>query len=321
MQQRYYRITKVLKEGPVSGATICLCKDAAGNTYALKRYKKANMRVSVNEEVGNHHALRQFWGNHLPAIIDWGEDEVPWVVMEAIECPNLLQAIDQQQPGSQAVVSDIFDALLAMWSQTKSANQPISRDPNERADRVADSLKPMFAGLEVHSDDCIIVNGRPLGALSSLLPKMYNDGETTFSVFCHGDPNPENFLVKEGKWWAIDYDRVGLHDWRLSFSHFMGWWESNASHVVGKPTLKRLAKNVVELEYQTRLPKLACHIRCMSENFADRTGRELKDPQWKENMDRYVGTFLLGETRFLEQRGRQDFLLPLIGRGLELLAN
>jgi aminoglycoside phosphotransferase len=317
----------VVKVGPVSGATISFCRNGDSAVYALKSYDSRTMRVSVSSEVENRHRLAQYLPHNLPSIEGWSEDsKQPWMLMEAIKHPNLLQvAIEPESDHDQvlAVENHILASLRRMWVGTRSTSEALTRDPSERAERVIAAIRPILSELNIFPDDQLIVNGVEVGCANDLLTRMFSFERLPFSVFCHGDPNPENFLVDvgDGRWWLIDFDRVGWHDWRLSLSHFLGWWTSVASELANIPSITRTTANRVEIVYGLYLPNLPAKALEMGNRYAELAAHELGDTNWTRSMQVYIATFLLGELRFLKPRQRQDFMLPLLGEGLTILSS
>lgn len=306
-----------------SGPPVVFLRNGGPGSMALK-YGKT--RVPISTQIKNRELLVNHLAHRLPKVlnsINYPDGQA--MLMEAIEGPNFHEAVmlgsltDEHILG---IVDRIFGDFQKMWLATKS-NQPFSetRRPAERLKRVTRAALKSLKALDISPSNRLVVNGKDLGVVMNLLDRLKKYRSPKFSVLCHSDLNADNFVITPSgeDYYLVDWEWVGRHDWRLSVSHFFGWWTSNATRLKTEPRVEKKG-NRVEFSYELVMPPVCRAIQDRCRKLANQTARLLGDEKWPNGFDLLVAALLLGDVRFVDRRNRGEYVIPLLGEGLRMLA-
>lgn len=305
-----------------SGPRVVILKDNS-ITYALKY---GETRVPISTQMKNREILAKYIPCRLPRIERYGKYKGgEAMLMEAVDGPNLHEAVmlgSIPDGGAIKIVQSILYDFTAMWDATRGKCGVLTRDPTDRAQRIITAVSSALEQLGVERYDHLIVNGQDVGILEKLLPKLLSYKHPQYSVLCHSDLNGDNFVLASGNtsWFIVDWEWVGRHDWKLSLSHLIGWWHSNATKLKGEPVIKRTGRpNRVEIIYDLTMPEVVTPIENLCLQHGEEIARVTDEQDWRNQLRLLIATLLLGDLRFVETRGRKEYKLPLIGEGLRLL--
>lgn len=303
-----------------SGPRVVLLKNNSVK-YALKY---GNTRVPISIQVENRAKLSAYIPNRLPRIENYGRySGGEAMLMEAIDGPNLHEAVMLGSISEEEVINivkGILEDFTNMWRQTVCQCGSLTRDPAERAKRIAIVVADALMDLGIGMHDRVIVNGVEIGRPDDLLRRLLSYERPQLSVLCHSDLNGDNFvLAGDNTWFVVDWEWVGQHDWKLSLSHLIGWWYSNATRLKDKPIINQYNHNTVEISYDLTLPDVVGPITDLCLARGEEVARDMGEPNWRKQLALLMAALLLGDLRFLATRGRTGYKLPLIGEGLRLL--
>lgn len=316
----------------VSGAHVLLVRRRdTGVRYAIKY--GVTPRHPLEDQVVNQKMIMPLFGErHFPVMYVSGPK---MIVMEAVGTQSLHDAVvegSQNLPFLKEIYGKILNRFAQVWETSARLYQPtvkMTRDPVARAERIRQRIESsVFDARSLGSvvSRPVVVNGQKLPSLGELLLKMLDTYTPPKKlVTCHGDPNASNFMINDrGYWWLVDFEWVGIHDWRVLAGQFAGWWISNATHLRTQPSI-RIDGNIT-IDYATETPQSVDALIQRSRELAEETGEQFGENQssdwthWRHQVDLQTALFLLGEMRFLEARGRSNRAIPLLGEGLKIIA-
>lgn len=309
-----------------SGPKVVFLRNGNPRRLALKY---GQTRVPISTQLENRHLLAQFIPHRLPEILSYcNYSEGEAMLMEAIDGPNLHEAVMLGLVSDQEVlhiVQSIMADFLQMWIKSRSAEHSFMtpRDPKIRLIRVKEAAIRSLLSLGIRIEDEVIVNNKSVGRPADLLSVLDTYSPPDFSVFCHSDLNADNFVVgSEGKWYVVDWEWVGRHDWRLCMSHLYGWWSSNATRLECRPVISRLGETTIRVAYELSSPSICADIQKLCIHACETVAKRLGDKgDWQRGLNLLVAALLLGDIRFIPNRGRVEYTIPLLGEGLRILSN
>lgn len=314
----------------ISGTKVVLVRNGGSRLYALKY---GQSQTPLSKQIQNHKTLAAFIEHRLLKVRDYCEyPEGEAMLMDGIDGPTLHEAVMLAKITEEqglAVTGSIFSDLQGIWKTTRNDLNDISvlaRDPKTRAAKALNTSREVLLRHDIDpSCDQLIINGVKVGSLESLVSLFGRYDYPTFSVLCHSDLNADNILLEGGidgslTWYIVDPEWVGPHDWKVSMSQAYGWWSAVAFGLKSKPVLHRLNRDTVELTYEINLPEPCRKIQECCLATARAVANELREQSgWQMQFWLLVSYFLLAQNRFSKMRGREEFVLPLLGEGLKLL--
>lgn len=325
---RSLRVVRVPETGGSGPRVMIVVDPTSGKTYAIKY---GHTRVPILTQVGNRAVIAPlFKETHVPEVIAAGEHVL---IMPAVGDYTLHEAVIKGAIDQEYIVK-MYERILKrfseVWQQTAIPAAEfkglLTRDPVARADKISDAVMAhayASTSLAAAADLPVVVNGDHLGAtIRELLGRMRSEYRPpSHYVTCHGDPNADN-IVFDGshRWWLLDWEWVGTHDWRLLASHFIGWWISNATFMLGSPAIN-IHSDHIAISYEVTLDKMAPTLVEMGWQLAARMGVQFKEDNWRQQVELQLAVLLLGDIRFVEARGRSRHVIPLLGEGLRRLAS
>lgn len=317
------QIVSVARWG-ASGPKVVCVRNGTEETLALKYDPE---KVAIPEQVKNYHVLAEHIAHRLPRIVTFNERAM---LMQAIDGLNLHEVVMSGNflPLGRVmqVVSEIFAEFRELWVKTKAntAQEPFSpgRDFTTSLQRIIPIATETLEDYGVSLHDLLVINGVEAGMvrdLTRILAERYSLPQ--FSVLCHSDLNADNFMVTQsGQWYVTDYECVARVDWRRSLAHSYLWWISSATELKSVVEVNRIAADVVELRYELVMPRICSEIQECCLAAGQMAAEALGDEQWHQQFRVLVAGILLGETRFLQQRGRVGYDIPLLGEAFRMLA-
>ncbi|MEW6407995.1 MAG: hypothetical protein AB1465_04865 [Patescibacteria group bacterium] len=323
----------------VGGTKVCILQNR-GKRVVVK-YGRA--KIPLKEQIANRDLLaRHFDKGRLPVVKQYLTDERfgEAILIEFCGDFNFHEVVTRGIL-SDAVCKDIKKSMLSevidVWRKTKRQvlncdpdDIPFSYDPRKRTQRVIRALQELEIESEEktyrlgdHFDKPVYVNGVLYPSFGEITKQLLAFYPPTVLVTCHRDLNADNFMISlvngEPHWTLIDWEWAGEnHDWRLGFSHLIGWWKANAIYLRRDPT-SRLIDNSIMINYDIRTPNVCRDIITLCKDMGKEFGREVSDDNLESQLKLYVATYLLGEVRFVEGRAREEYIIPLIGEGIVTL--
>jgi aminoglycoside phosphotransferase len=318
-----YTVIKVAETG-ASGPPVVIVRDKrTGRAYAVKY---GETRVPLREQAHNSKVISQLFGGKTPRVSLSGEK---LLMMEAVNGSTLHRAVVNGMLNQDELVdifSSVLDAFCEVWDMTSQEYSPelkLRREPTSRAKKI-NNLLGYYIDAEVGDTENLEINlnGIQLGPIRRLLARAVDEFlAPSRYVVCHGDPNADNIMVDHhGRWWLIDWEWLGLHDWRVMISHLMGWWISNASFLSDAPQVRR-SGNTLDLTYKIELHPLVPRFLEIAWEKARSLAHKWGEPDFEKQINLQIGILLLGDIRFVEARDRVPYKLVLLGEGLRFLAN
>lgn len=315
---RDLEILKVPKAG-VSGTNVVLVR-SKGLVYALKF---GVGQTPLHRLIAKRDILARFkpMTEHLVTIRDyctydeggvWGEA----LLMDAVIGPSLHDLAVAGQPLALDVQQSILTAFRAVWKESRRPfGGTLLRDPKARAVKASVAMAEVLARYGIGQQDPLVINGVELGSLATLAPMFERYEYPAFQVICQQDLIGDNFLIDDARrWYAIDLEWVGWHDWKSSASRAYGWWKTMASE--GFASIHRL-QHGVEITYELTLPETCRRLEDICLQSFRSTSAELdENADWAQMFWLLVGYSLLAQLRFSKDRRREQFDLPILAEGL-----
>ncbi|HPV70779.1 MAG TPA: phosphotransferase [Candidatus Magasanikbacteria bacterium] len=321
-----YQIIEVARSGASGPKVLFLKNFITEEIYAFKYGLPEQLRVPITKQIANRRTIAPLFGeHHLPEIVLSGEN---FIMMPAIKGHDLHMCAMEGIYDLEYLLemeSRILDHFSRVWQKTALpyVDQKFTRDPLDRAARIRKALQSRVFGLLSVEDiyqKTVVINGQeqpPLGVLLDKMTQLYSPPKNI--VICHGDPNADNILINDRQdWWLIDWEWVGIHDWRILASHLIGWWLSNASLLISHPKIE--VNNKIKISYQIGFHPLIGPMIDQAWRLAENLGQTWQEENWRQQINLQLANLLLGDIRFLEARGRPRHTVPLLGEGLKYLA-
>lgn len=309
----------------VAGSRVLFFTNGNGNEnrgYALKYGRTA---IPLSQQIKNRELLARYIPHRLPRVLSYctyngGEA----MLMENIDGPNLHEAVALgvlTDDSTISVIESILSEFQDMWERSKSPLETLTRDPRTRAAKRREATETLLLTYGIAPTDKLIVNGQCVGTLEEIGAQLERYRYPEFSVVCHSDLNADNFFLdREGRWYIGDWEWAGQHDWQLSLSHLYGWWTGHLTRLTSTPRIKKIGDQV-EFQYELHSPEICGRIqeKCLEAGIT--TAHRLGDQRGLQNQFwLLVGTFLLGEVRWMQRRNRTGYEIPMIGEGLRILS-
>lgn len=292
-------------------------------------------RIPITAQIVNREKLAPFFNHRLVPILNYsidGEEENWAILMPAYE-GNFHEAVTGcgqifYNGEAPALWESIITDFTGLWSKSKemwndSCEKRLARRPKPRIETVAQAIKAYtLPGLSQNLSQYwhlpLTINGNDYPSLAETFEQISTAYlPPAIVVYCHGDPNANNIMLnRNGDWAMADWEWCGLHDWRLSASHFIGWWLSSSAIQEKKPTAEEVGSKLV-LDYRFRLNRnvqdMVKFASAAFENFALSVNETQFHKQWKL----MLAVLLLGEVRFLDIRKiPPDLATYLIGEAM-----
>ncbi len=322
-QAEMIEIVRMPKPGASGPTVVIFTNNGSGRELAIKF---GASRIPIKEQLANRATLAPYFEHRLVPIIgsrtDCHEDDSA-ILMPAYLC-NFHEAVVEEQMFDDDRVLDIWRTILAeftgLWRSTQIQWEPslgvrLMRKPDARTEKIAVSVgayvppafdHPLadFLELPVVVDDIVYPS---LAQTFEQIRVAYRP--PTVAVYCHGDVNANNVMVdKEGEWAMADWEWCGLHDWRLSASHLIGWWLSNAAIQQSRPTANVFESRLV-LDYQSRLNPIVQQMVKTAGQAVNQFALSVNEAEFEKQWRLMLTVLLFGEVRFIALRK----LCPEIG--------
>ena len=327
-----------------SGRKICVVHDlASGKRYILKGMLR---RDSFRRQVDSRMALVRYLGaENLAEILAFvpganferfvGEDVM---ILEWLSGITLHQAVmEMRLPEGVCVAAwrQILDKMLDLWVKTKRPYSPSDEGVYVRPDgtRTKNIQQGVFGikidGVELGSVSHLplVINGQRYPSITQLYKDLGCYRSPRVTVYCQNDVNADNFLVDveggECRVRVIDYDHTSHADQRLSASHLIGWWLCYGINFTTEPPRLWLENECLHFAFQASLPticrRLIKEALDVGNAFCQRLAADGQgDEYYHQQVMRLVSLYLIGETRFLMNRGYPTWrIIPTLGLGLK----
>lgn len=306
-----------------SGSRVVIFRNAhTGHFYAVKCASEP--RVSMKKEATNRDSLAHFMPNRVPSVLWEGEIEGRSVLVS--ECAGLgtLHSLilngDVPLDELSAVWSEFLTELRVMWRVSRCGGFDEGAAPRPyvaRLERVKNGVLGCRIG-SVNLSGCwtmpILVNGAQCPSLAESFASLARMGAPSYSVTCHGDPQPNNIVVGSEGWKCIDWEWSGPgHDWRMLASHLYGWWPSRCQVLLSSAHAEVRSGQLI-INFDAELPSHLHPFQRLSEKAIRAEATDANEARWTADVNRYLATLYFGETRFLNIWGRAAFAAVQIGQ-------
>lgn len=308
------QIVRYPKPG-ASGPTVVIVTDNGGSReYALKY---GMSRVPIAEQLKNREILAPHFGRYLVPVLG-SKIGIPLhdaaILMEAFD-GNFHDIVVNREWSEHACIDfwkGVLETYGQLWRKTKgpfTELRKLKRHPVWRIHKVRDAvmghrLPGFYRSLADYWYAPVVVNGHEYPNLDSVFgeqPSGYRPPR--YVVMCHGDPNADNLLVKANEWAMGDWEWCGIHDWRLSASHLVGWWIANTAVELMQPTAFIDSDSRLILSYDCGLRTTTQALAREAYAAALRLAVEFREQDFSRQFSNLLSILLLGDIRFLDARG------------------
>ena len=175
-----------------------------------------------------------------------------------------------------------------------------------------------------------LVNGTPCEQHELYLDRLSSkvrEYEPGFITFVHGDPNPENILVKINTH-AVDVKFIDVKEWGdgdylfdiAKLIHYvLVTGPVERLQDPAQPQSRFLSERAVELRYSFPRPAVLETVAKMVEKRTEQLAAELGDVHWRQRYALAMAANLLGLPLGRIKRGRRESALVLYAEGLKWL--
>lgn len=317
--------------GPGSSSSkVYMFKDENNKMYAVKICDINISRVSLYKEVENMNALQDYLGKYLPKIIYVGKyNNFEIMISQCFGIDNFYSSLITGKKTKQFyydIWEKVLTQIMSMWKNSKDNNYNKKLNPRNNEARIKRIENGVFNskynGYIINSikEFKVVVNGVEYMSLKEAFEEVRNITNPRFGVTCHGDPQPSNIIIsdKENSWYLVDWEWSGKnHDYRLMFSHLYGWWPTRMSFLEEKPNFI-VKDNKIFITYEMNNSKLIKKFQEISQEMFEKYFDISKVDA--DDINRFLALLYLGDIRFLDIWGREDYFPLLIGEAIKTLS-
>lgn len=311
----------------VSGTIVVVVKNEIGKNV-LKLGDPSNLRNTIQQELQRRNLLLPYLGDHLPGIISFNHfDGMEVMQIDYAGDYNLHQIVTGGlYPDNivETVFSEILEAKRKLWLGTLKPfdRHDCLRDYGSRAAELAGRLNNLVLGGKLVSDMLdlpVVVNGVLHPSFGQFIDQISHYQPPRFSCISHGDLNGDNIILSdENKWFLVDWEWVGRHDWIESVSRICGWWQVMATSLVDVPQLE-IDRGCIKLSYQLEASPLVHHLMSLGRELGSNVARDLQEDHYDQKLAYFSATYYLRDLKFQPLRGRSNFVIPVIGEAFKAL--
>lgn len=296
-------------------------------------FKYGKTRVPIEQQARNAQMMCPHFTKHVPTVYAHGRyNGSAWMATEFISETTFHDVVYRGLLPERSIAlayRHICDTFLKVWkgsAVTHFAPGLCPRLPHQWHQRIETALREVLLPGDSRCrtlgdvfNKPLRINGDNFPSLSSIFRQL-EYCPPAIGVTCHGDPNADNLLVRiideqDVSWFLTDWEWCGLHDWRLSAAHLVGWWTAGASRVVRQPVAE-VASDCIDIVYQIVKPAVCENLRKIALELCLEMAYFSRDASWYAHFRRLLTLFHLGNIRFAAARGQNEYSLVLLGEGI-----
>lgn len=327
---------------PQSGSTaeeVVLISSSIHIVAKIDNEEKVAKEARTLRRIQEHPDIPAEFKKLFPKVYGTKEDEAPYAYLmeQFIDYVGFDEIVFDKNTNESAITSIlhvVLTSLFKAYDETKNKRLRPSTD-EIYFDRISARLQEA-ATLDSEFAEILKkklkINGTTYEKCDFYLEKLGNVDltkyEPKYSTFVHGDPNPENILVKREEGVGdIEIRFIDVKEWE--FADYL-WDVGKLAHYVDvtgrveknngvKPKIDK-KEEFVEIEY--KLPELE-NVNAILKFINERTeefARKITDKEWKTRFELCMASNLLGLPLGRLKKGKRDSAIILYAEGIRHLS-
>lgn len=325
-----YGVSQILdfKRG-VSGTIVVVVQNS--KVCVLKIGETAQLRNTISQERERRALLEPWLGRYMPPEISYQQYNGYEVMQsEFVGKYNFHEVVLNMTEPSRTIVRTFAEILAVkkqLWVDTAEPfdGHKCLRDHVRRSEELAQRIQSHdLTGGGVLVGSCLeaqlVVNGKSHGTFRQLIDRLGQYCPAESCCLSHGDLNADNIVIADdGRWYIVDWEWAGHHDWIESISRILGWWTVMATSLSEEPRIQ-VSGRQVELTYALDMSKLVEQLIDMATEMGGEVAVALGEKDYRRKLAFFLATYYLRDLKFQRQRGRAEFMVPVIGEAIKAIS-